>query len=260
MANTFGILAAVALLFALFVSFKNKSQLEDIKATIATEDSKKARQTSSFNTLLEEIEALEGEKEGYDNTKTETLAALEKQNAANTELDKEIATAKSAANAAQQKADSAEDLLKELGDIGELIPKMKRLASAINELDDEISINAAKVDRLQGVDTSVKTKVAGLKKQLSDRTSGSSYFEATKVDAVFRQYGFVTLAGGDDIGVVKKSKLSVLREGEEIAQLLVTGVESTSAAANIIPSSLNGDVTVNPGDTVVPVAEEAAAN
>jgi len=50
--------------------------------------------------------------------------------------------------------------------------------------------------------------------------------------------------------------LSVLRDGEEIAKLIVTGVEANTSAANIIPSSVKGDVTVSPGDKVVPLIEE----
>lgn len=258
MANTFGILAAVALLFGAFVSFKNKGQLESLASAISKEEGIKAKQTKIYEGLNADIDQLVAEKADYDKTKEETQAALEKQVAANADLDQQIASKRGEADAAKAKADEAEEVLNATGDVRELVPKMKTLRSDIAQLDDDISINAAVVDRLEGSKNQSVAQAQNLAEIISQGTSGVSYFESTKVRSVFRQWGFVTLAGGDKIGVVKKSKLSVLRGGEEIAQLIVTGVEPNSAAANIIPSSVKGDVTVSPGDTVVPIAEEAA--
>ena len=43
----------------------------------------------------------------------------------------------------------------------------------------------------------------------------------------------------------------MIRDGETIAKLLVTAVESRSASASIIPDSLAEDVTLMVGDRVV---------
>ncbi|MDB4500757.1 hypothetical protein N9224_01095 [Akkermansiaceae bacterium] len=256
MANTFGILAAVALLFGAFVSFKNKSYLEKVDSSIDTENSNKTQNTATFDALVEDIAELEEEKGGYDTTKEETQAKLDEQETAIADAKKKIASMKSEANAAMVKANDAEEKLKELGPLDELIPEMKALEIDITQLEDDISENSAVVDRLQDSKNVSTAKAKALAEQLAKRTRGTSYFESTSVRSVFRQWGFVTLAGGDNIGVVKKSKLSVLRGGEEIAQLIVTGVEPNSAAANIIPSSVKGDQTVSPGDKVVPLQVE----
>lgn len=260
MANTFGILAAVVLLFGAFVSFKNKSYLEEVDSSIETENSNKTQNTATFDALVEDIDALEEEKSGYNSVKEETQAKLEAQDAANTEAESKIASMKSEADAAKAKADDAAKKLETLGPLDDLIPEMKALENDIAQLEDDISENSAVVDRLEGSKNASTAKAQALAEQLAQRTRGTSYFESTSVRSVFRQWGFVTLAGGDKIGVVKKSKLSVLRGGEEIAQLIVTGVEPNSAAANIIPSSVKGDHIVSPGDKVVPLqAEEKTA-
>ena len=61
----------------------------------------------------------------------------------------------------------------------------------------------------------------------------------------------MTLASGNNAGVVTNSTLSVVRGGEAIAKLLVTAVESGSASASIVPDSLAPDVTLMVGDQVI---------
>ena len=258
MANTFGILAAVALLIGAFVAHKNKEALAGTIDATKKEEIKKANLQGQFDTLIADIKALEAEKVGFDTTRDETQVKLDKQREANKAIEAEIASKKAKADEAQETADKADDTLKELGDVKDLAAKMKTLQAEVRDLEDEISLNSAQVDRLEGTKTATIATAKNLAETISKRVGGSSYFKSTRVRSVFRQWGFVTLAGGDNIGVVKKSKLSVMRGGEEIAQLIVTGVEANSSAANIIPSSVKGDVTVSPGDTVVPAdAEEA---
>lgn len=258
MANTFGILAAVALLIGAFVAHKNKEFLKDTIDLTTKEEGNKAKLQGTFDTLLGDIKALQAEKTGFDTTREETQVKLDSQLKTNEAIEDEIASKKSEADAAMAKADEAADTLKELGDIKGLAAKMKGLQADVRDLDDEISLNSAQVDRLEGNKTSTAAVAKDLAEKISKRVGGSSYFKSTKVRSVFRQYAFVTLAGGDNIGVVKKSKLSVMRGGEEVAQLIVTGVEANTAAANIIPSSVKDDVTVSPGDTVVPASAEEA--
>jgi hypothetical protein len=201
--------------------------------------------------------ALDTESKQFNTFRDETQEKLDEQVAGNKKTQDSIDSKKGAADSAQAKADAADETLKELGDVVTLVPRMKALRAAVRDLEDEISINSAQVDRLTGTESTTLDIAKNLAKKLGDRVSGSSYFESTSVRSIFRQWGFVTLAGGDNIGVVKKSKLSVLRDGEEIAQLIVTGVEANTSAANIIPSSVKGDVTVSPGDKVVPLTGEA---
>jgi len=258
MANTFGILAAVALLIGAFIANKNKTFLADTIAATEQEGVSKATLQGKYETLRKDIGALEKEKAGFDTTRDEAQAKLETAEKDNVAMQTEINDKKSEADAAEVRADEADDTLKELGEVPKLAARMKALQAEVRDLEDQISLNTAQVDRLQGTKNTVSAKAQTLADQMSQRVGGSSYFKTTKIRSVFRQWGFVTLAGGDNIGVVKKSKLSVMRGGEEIAQLLVTGVEANTSAANIIPSSVKGGATVSPGDTVIPASEEKA--
>jgi hypothetical protein len=62
----------------------------------------------------------------------------------------------------------------------------------------------------------------------------------------------VTLASGNNAGVMANSTLDVVRDGETIAKLLVTAVETGSASASIVPDSLASNVTLRVGDHVIP--------
>ena len=64
---------------------------------------------------------------------------------------------------------------------------------------------------------------------------------------------------GNNAGVNANSTLDVVRDGETIAQLLVTAVESRSASASIIPDSIAQDVTLMVGDRVVATSKEKKA-
>lgn len=259
MANTFGILAAVALLFGAFVSYKNGGKLTEINDAIVDKTAVNKRQAKKIDGLNADRNKNDDEAAGFNATKEELIVSLEEQNSKNQDLENKIVSKRNEANAAEAKADEAENILKEVGNIRDLIPRMKALTSDIAQLEDDISTNTTVVDRLQNSRSVADLRSDALTKELGNRTGGKSYFTSSEVRSVYRQWGFVTLAGGDNIGVVKKSKLSVQRGGEEIAQLIVTGVEANSAAANIIPSSVIADVTVSPGDTVVPLAEEVVA-
>jgi len=65
-----------------------------------------------------------------------------------------------------------------------------------------------------------------------------------------RTWGFVTLAGGDSVGIVKDSTLDVIRNGEKVGEVVVTAVEANTAGASIVPTE-SGQPALYPGDLVV---------
>lgn len=67
----------------------------------------------------------------------------------------------------------------------------------------------------------------------------------------------MTLASGNNAGVVANSTLEVVRDDQTIAKLLVTAVESTTSSASIVPDSIAADVTLMVGDRVVAAAAPA---
>lgn len=254
MAPTFGILAALILLFAAFVANKNKEAIEETNSVIASEDKKHARQTETFKGLVSDIDGLVTDKEDADAAREAKQTDLDKQLAENKATEAELASKKAEAASIEEEVASAEDKLKTVGDPRDLAPKIEALKMAVAGMEDDVALINAQVSKLLNDKKATDSQATELKRVLSYRTKGMSQPTLrTRINSIFRNYGFVTLAGGDGAGVVAGSKLSVLNNGEEIAQLRVTAVEANSSSANIIPSSLKGDTSISIGDVVIPV-------
>lgn len=257
MANTFGILAALVLLFAAFVATKNKDAIKQTIDVIGKEEDKKSRQTNTFNTLVADIATEVEEKKVADEAREAKQIDLDKQDAANKATQADLDSKKAEAASMEAEVASAQDKLKEIGDLPELGRKIEALKMTVAGLEDDVALINAQVSKLMGDRKSTSEKAENLRKELSNRTTGKSQpWLRTKISSIFRNYGFVTLAAGDSAGVVGGSKLSVLRNGEEIAQLRVTAVEANSSSANIIPSSIKEETSISIGDVVVPADKE----
>jgi hypothetical protein len=72
----------------------------------------------------------------------------------------------------------------------------------------------------------------------------------TRIRTIYPSWGFVTLASGNNAGVVTNSTLNVVRDGGTIAKLLVTAVEMSTSSASIVPDSMGEEVTLMIGDRV----------
>jgi hypothetical protein len=254
MAPTFGTLAALILLFAAFVANKNKEAIEDTNKSIANQERIEKERQTQFEGLKTDIEGLETDKEDADAAREAKQTDLDKQLAENKATQAELASKKAEAASIEEEVASAEDKLKTVGDPRDLAPKIEALKMAVAGMEDDVALINAQVSKLLSDKKATDSQATELKRVLSYRTKGMSQPTLrTRINSVFRNYGFVTLAGGDGAGVVAGSKLSVLNNGEEIAQLRVTAVEANSSSANIIPSSLKADTSISIGDVVVPV-------
>ena len=171
-------------------------------------------------------------------------------------------TAKIAAN--KEKLDEIRDKTSKIGDIKELASKMRAINAELEELAQSISSTEAKLANL----TAQNTETEGRSEQDDELTttiiSSNQSLPTlnTRIRSIYPTWGFVTLAAGNDAGVVANSTLDVVRDGATIAKLLVTAVETSTASASIIPDSVSQDVTLMVGDRVVPAkkAEQPARN
>ena len=111
----------------------------------------------------------------------------------------------------------------------------------------------AKLSDLNAQNSASGAQVGVAKTKFENFTSGQSLASLqTRIRSIYPNWGFVTLASGNNAGVVANSTLNVVRDGEVIAKLLVTAVESSTASASIVPDSLASDVTLAVGDRVEP--------
>ncbi len=259
MANTFGILTALVLAFSAFVAYKNKEEYTNQITITDNESTKRDRNTKTFEGLMEDIAGLESEKDAANKSRDEFAMKLDEQTKKNEEVTSEANAAKATLEETSGRLAEKNKELEELGELKELGPKIERITISTQELEDKLAILNTQNSRLRGEKTQSAERLAAIKKKLSDMTSGRSLPNMkTRISAISRTLGFVTLGGGVNSGVIGGSKVAVMRGGEKIAELNITAVSTNTATADIIQSTLKKGVKVSVGDTVVPV--EAAAD
>ncbi len=252
MSKVFGIFTAIVLALAAFIAMKNKAAHErEIVKEVAQKDLLSKEQAKLIDTQAKiagfEAERTEVEAKGVKMLETE--AELKKE-ADDLKAQSETKSAKVASNKA--KLDDIREKTSKLGNVKELAAKMTETNQELEGLTQEISSAEAKLANLAFQSTQAQQSVEFSKKALEDFGTGQSLATLnTRIRSVYPSWGFVTLAGGNNAGVVGNSTLDVVRDGQLVAKLLVTAVEKNSAAASIIPSSIDPDITLRVGDRVV---------
>lgn len=152
----------------------------------------------------------------------------------------------------EEKLAELEERANEMGDVDELIAEVKGVKKEIQILDSSIVTAKSKRNALDNSSIAIEQQIAQTQTQIGKYSKAeSSPNLTTRVSQVFNDYGFVTLSGGDNLGIITGSTLDVIRGGETIAKLLVTTVEPGSSAADIIPVNKDYGVSVYTGDKVV---------
>ncbi len=259
MANVFGILTAIVLALSAYIALKNKAQYETTISDATTKKDLLVKNQARLDTAKGVLEALPAEISAV-NAEVEKLTAAEgaqqKANAGYKET-AEAKTAKVAAN--KEKLDGIRAKTDGTGNIKELASKMRTTNAELEELGQSIANADAKLANLASQNTSSETQVGEVKTKFDSFTSGQSVASLkTRVRSIYPNWGFVTLASGNNAGVVANSTLNVVRGGETIAKLLVTAVESSSSSASIVPDSLATDATLMVGDRVEAAPKPAA--
>ena len=258
MANIFAILTAIVLALSAFVAFKNKGRegeegnghqgwilkRENMQAALK----RKQDHLADVEAELAETEGTLTEFNADNEVKTKENADQEEKNET---LKAEVAAMEASAKAKAAEVAEKEDSIKEFGDVDQVLAELTQLQSDLRQIALDITQGEANRADLEAQRTGVEASLADVRERISWRVSGESNPEAeTRIRSVYATLGFVTLAGGDNLGIVKNSTLEVLRDEEVIAKLKVTTVESKSAAADIIPDSAVDGESVQVGDTV----------
>jgi len=258
MANVFAILSAIALAAAAFLAMKNKDAYEkEIKAR-QTEQDRNVKLTAEHQSLVDDFATAESERKAAQEETvklTETETEETKKNSA-LEAQKTTKTGESDANKA--KISQFEEQMKEVGNINDLVAKMKLTKEALEGLALDIASGEAKVADMTGEKSRTAAVINNYNIKNTNYSSKRSFFTTTRISAIYPTYGFVTLPIGNSAGVVSGSPLDVVRDGTVVAKLRVSSVEAGRAAAEIVPDSLAPDSTLMVGDRVVPGAEAVA--
>lgn len=248
------VLAAVTTL----VGFINRTKLVEIKTTLSTTQAELA---STQKNLDEKTGKLgETEKSLADSTSKNEAAQTEiNQLKASIETkDNELADVKGKAMAANVEFESlkskVESITKLKDDITQKLidkenePIQQELNDARKQLDEQkvvaekLTVN---IDTLNGRIKTLEAQIAENKRQQKvNDLSG-------KILAVNEAWNFVVLSVGDKDGVSSNAELLVKRGNIRIGKVRVTSVEPASSIADIIPGSLIGGLSIQPGDYVI---------
>lgn len=253
MANVFGILTAIVLALSTFIAFKNKAAYQ---ADIDETNKQKGLLTATRARLAHDIEVVTDlpiEIAGVD-AEVDKLTADEagekgKIDALKAQIDER--TAKIAAN--KQKLDEIREKTQKTGDLKELAGKMRAMNAELVELAQSIATDESKIENLTAQNTSTQAQITATKGKFDTWANSESLPTAkTRIRSIYPNWGFVTLAAGNNVGIMTNSTLNVVRDGATVAKLLVTAVESNSASATIVPDSLAPDTVLMVGDRVEP--------
>ncbi len=252
MSKVFGILAIVVLALSGFVAFKNKAAYDKEVTDIAAQKESLSKQQAKLVEVNAKVAGLGSERaeaEAEGGNLVETEAALTKE-AETLKAESEAKAAKLADNTAKLEEIRAKTA--KLGNIKELASKMAETNQELEALNQEITSAEATLANYAAQSAQATKSVEFSKKALEDYSTGQSLATLnTRIRTIYPNWGFVTLAGGNNAGVVGNSTLDVVRGGQIIAKLLVTSVERNTAAASVIPGTLAPDNSLRVGDKVV---------
>ena len=263
MANILGIFTAIILAVAAFVAMKNKARLEEEMTNRDTEEASLAQSQVRLAAAQAVLAALPVERAGVDEQFAAKSAEEAKLQEANATMKADNERKSSTIDSNKTKLDEIREKIAKVGEIRDLADKMKAMRAELEELSQSITNEEASLANLTAQNTATQadaTKRAGELELLGKGESLPSL--KTSIRSIYPTWGFVTLNDGNNAGVNTNSTLDVVRDGETIARLLVTAVESRSASATIIPDSIAQDVTLMVGDSVVASTKDkkAAAN
>jgi hypothetical protein len=254
MANVFAILTALALAAAAFLAMKNKEAYGKEIDARKNEQKRLATSTTRLENLQKEFTDTETKRTSTEEATVglrETEASQQKKNKA---VEDDIAAKKTETDSNATKISEIEDKLKEIGNIEELVGKMKRTSDELEQLTSDIASNEAKLADLISEKTRTEGVIAAYRATDANYANKRSFFESARISSIFPAYGFVTLPVGNSAGVVSGSSLDVVRDGEVVARLRVGSVEAGRSAAEIVPDSVAQDTVLMVGDRVVPSA------
>jgi hypothetical protein len=252
MAKIFAILSALILVISAFIAQKNQGlYVEAIEGRKAQEATKKSRQ-DELEALNRSVKAETATLESVKADLAQRGEAVAAQTQKNTALAAEVASKTAEVAAREAKVADATAKVGNPDELREKVTKLKADRAEVATLNEEIDKNNVSLGNLTAENKRLDGVVADLREQTSWPVRKVSNPKLhTNVSAVFPTWGFVTLGSGENAGVIAGSTLEVKRGDSTVARLLVTAVESSTAAADVIPEANGQQPALSVGDLVV---------
>jgi len=235
-----------------YFAWENKGQYEAQISERQNEERLLKKAQDKLKVTQEEVKVADEDLAGKTSNLAKLSEDLESQNNVVADLEGQIEDQKLSIADRKEELTKAEEATANVGDPEELLTDVKRYKAEIAELGIQLTEAESERINLEGTSQSLNNHILKTRDTISLYTKQQSNPNLnTSVADVYGGFGFVTINGGDAVGIVKGSTLRVVRGNDTIAKLLVTAVESNRAAANIVPDSLASDTSVYPGDKVV---------
>jgi uncharacterized protein YxeA len=256
MSNTFGVLTLIVLLVSGFFAWKNKAAYENRIVETQDEKNKLARSTDRFNLAVTNVDDTSAElkQNNEDASRFNAEADTRKKTNEGLALERETLTATTTRNLAQ--LEQSRQVASQFSDRRELVSQMGQIRAEVEELDQSIIMAESGLSNLMANNNQAQNNADSIRTRLDTYAAGRSLPTLnTRIRTIYPSWGFVTLAAGNNSGIVTNSTLNVVRGNEVVAKLLVTAVESTTASASIVPDSIPEDTVLMVGDRVVAAAD-----
>ncbi|PQJ28921.1 hypothetical protein [Rubritalea profundi] len=248
----FGGLTAAVLALSIWMGFKNNNEFEkQVKLNKRAESTLNSLRVDLSNLKTKRDDTVASKKAATEENVKETanLEALVKDVAS---IESDISEKENIKKANDKQIATNVDVLKGLPDPDVLVPQITATKNKIAQLKTDIESDESSLTDLKESSDKIIALAARKRVVAECQAAGKSLPSlSTSVQSVYRNWGFVTLSGGNAQGVVSSSILDVLRNGEVVAKLKVTAVEQNRAAADIIPGALPVTISLRSGDRVV---------
>ncbi|NNE91299.1 MAG: hypothetical protein HKN23_06600, partial [Verrucomicrobiales bacterium] len=245
------VISTVSLIGAGFLSYQNKEKAEEIRTDRKDKQRQLAGLKDDLKTAQDNLAATKANIQKLNTEREELATRLTQKNAEIAEAQATLTRKQGELTAATTRLEMAKEVIREFPDIEALKMEMAQLRTQIQELNIEITglqnnIATAEVQR-----DNLKKVADDLDKLADDQKKGIITVPfASTVKRAYNNWGFVIVDGGNEQGVVERAQLDVIRRGQQICKLIITGVEPTESVAEVIPGSMSPGQTIQQGDLV----------
>lgn len=248
------IISGIVLAVSAWIGLLNNGKLEAEKADL---DKNKASLAKVVNDLKETKDSLAEAIEQKEAKIAQRKAQEEEKNsvaASNETMSGELATMETSMTTDKERLASIREKMKDAPNLDELEDKIKTQTQEDATMAQQVADAEAKMVAAEARIKTLEQQVKSAEQREEDiRNHLSPASLSAQLVSVNNALGFVILNAGVNQGVVGSSRLAVMRGSEKVGELMVSAVERTRSAADIVPGSVGEGVTLMPGDKIIAI-------
>ncbi|MCP5538695.1 MAG: hypothetical protein H7A53_06820 [Akkermansiaceae bacterium] len=243
-----------------FLGVVNQGELKDERQILADVREEVTKLKTDVNQAESDVAEAREQKTAAEDARNQASAAVSEQNQQIKRQEAQIATSQDEIGQIDIQKKEIDLAIKEVDPDGELLGKgidqvqvkMQMLRDNLTEIDNKKVEHAAQLETVKGQVAVAQDKVRELESYQIERakTIALNGLEATVI-AVNRQWGFVLVNAGKNLGVSPESSLLVKRGQDRIGRLRIVSLEPNMVVADVIPDSVAQGVRVMAGDKVI---------